>query len=199
MVEGGEILGTDLLWKRGARPRLAARYRRLFQRRPTVRTLNWLLLTACISTAALLLALLLSPGSEWAEMAPEHLRVACTLALIAFAFIAVVALGICAIVIDATFVDAPVVRVRRPDHQPAGETESAPPARRLGADASPWATPQALSWALAVAEDLASEPQGPVRRRWSVTFDRRTIIALGVGLAGLAAALTVWSRGPFRY
>jgi hypothetical protein len=53
------------------RPRPAARYCKLIQRRPTVRTRNWLLLTACISTASLLLALLLSPGDEWAEMAPE--------------------------------------------------------------------------------------------------------------------------------
>lgn len=199
MVERGEILASDLLWKRGARPRLAARYRKLFQRRPTVRTRNWLLLTACISTASLLLAVLLSPGSEWAEMAPEHLHVACTIASITFALIGVAALGICAIVLDATFVDMPVVKVRQPRGRPTHEPEPVAQPRRMAADASPWAAPQALSWGVAAAQAFATRPSHRRHRPWRDAIDRRVIIAVGVGLAGAAAVVAVLNRSPFRY
>jgi hypothetical protein len=199
MVEGGEILGSDLLWKKGGRPRPAARYRKLFQRRPTVRTRNWILLTACISSAALLLALLLSPGSEWTQMAPEHLRGFCIMASIAFTLIAVAALGICAIALDTTFVDTPVVTVRQPHRRPDRRPEPVAAPRKVGADASPWATPQALSWGIDAAQAFATRPSFRGHRpRWNA-FDRRTIAAVAVGLAGAAIGFAGLSRGPFRY
>lgn len=199
MVEGGEILASDLLWKKGGRPRPAARYRKLFQRRPTVRTRNWIMLAACISTAALLLALLLSPGSEWTEMAPEHLRGFCILASIAFTLIAVVALGICAIALDTTFVDTPIVTVRQPHGQPDRRPEPVSTPRKVGADASPWATPQALSWGIDAAQAFATKPSFRRHRPWWNAVDRRTIAAAAVGLAGATIGIAVLSRGPFRY
>jgi hypothetical protein len=203
MVEDREIQGSDLLWAKGRRPRPAASYRKLFRRRPSARTRYWVTATACISTLALLLSFLLSPGSELAELAPDHLRGVCLVASVALAVIAVTAPGVCAIAIDSTYIDVPTVTVLHPPVRPKPASDlrakAAAADRLIGVDATIWATPHAMSWGVAAAQEFASLSYHRRRLPRPFAVNRRVVAVAALVLVGLAVTAATRARGPFRY